>query len=205
MRKQLLRPSRQTPIGRLRARASSACEQPISASSTNSRYHAQTFRQCGESRQPLCGMHPRASKRGVRKRRFFCRLFFRRKEKSEEGRMGFRYVPTNLSKRRKELLFPAPRYVPSNSKSKINPYPCAKLPLWKTSFSFSVFHSLPFLPPRLHLHASTDFSVFCGKPASATAFLPPLRHFSQGFSPFSTKEAVENPSAAGTAFFSLGG
>jgi len=55
-----------------------------------------TFRQSAESRQPLCGMHPRASKRGVRKRRFFRAVrrnaqdpFFRRKEKSEEGRMGF--------------------------------------------------------------------------------------------------------------------
>ena len=89
------RPSRPPSVGRLRARTSSAREQPISASSRNLRYHAPSFRQCAESRQPLCGMHPRVFKRGVRKRRFFRAVrrnaqdpFFRRKEKSENSLNG---------------------------------------------------------------------------------------------------------------------
>jgi len=89
------RPSRPSSVGRLRARTSSAREQPISASSRNLRYHAPSFRQCAESRQPLCGMHPRVFKRGVRKRRFFRAVrrnaqdpFFRRKEKSENSLNG---------------------------------------------------------------------------------------------------------------------
>jgi len=42
----------------------------------------------------------------VRKRRFFCRLFFRRKEKSEEGRMGFPLCTNKLQQWAKRTISP---------------------------------------------------------------------------------------------------
>jgi len=51
-------------------------------------------------------MHPRVLKRGVRKRRFFCRLFFRRKEKSENGLNGLPLCSHKSQQKAQRTLFP---------------------------------------------------------------------------------------------------